>query len=158
VGHRAKPHRRRVEAFYFHPQQETPMKSTLALAAVLCVMLGAAANAGKYTCSFQKDGNEVKSCSIEPNKPCTYSYGGNLIGACGTAEDNGDLLACAFGAQNITLAEILRGGRPAAATRSRVPSGMVALGVTFASTNSAVLIEGYREKQGDPDHAVVCFH
>lgn len=135
------------------------MKTTLALATALSVVLCATASAGKYNCSFQKDGNEVKACTIDPNTGCSHDYGNNLWGLCATSD--GDGLLCAFtSAPNVAVADLLRGGRasPAAArTRAAAAPGMLAVGITFATPNSAFLIEGYREKQGAPDQAVGCF-
>lgn len=134
------------------------MKPTFILAAALSVALCATANAGKYTCSFQKDGNEVKSCSIDPNTGCSHSYGNNLYAACATSD--GDGLACAYGGSaNVAVADMLRGGRSSVTTaRARAAAaGMYALGITFAAPNSAVLIEAYREKDGASDQAVGCF-
>lgn len=121
------------------------------------------AEAGKYTCEFQKDGTAVNSCKIDSSNAntqvCEYGFSTNIRGLCGVQGTTSDLLLCVLATPS-AIASTVMSGLPvdiAGASRALAQKpGFTAGAVTIAPANQGVIAAVYVEKQGAPSLAGVC--
>lgn len=132
--------------------------------AAITAMLCGAAQAHKYNCEFQKDGNALHKCSIESlngGQACQYDFSANLRGVCGASGDpNVDLLFCAIttpsGAAASFLANLPRGSAATAARALSQKPGFLAGGLAIAPAGKGIIAGLYLEQQGSATLAGVC--